>query len=1744
MEALAGMRLFTLHLLAAALLVLLSPYAPEGQWPLTAQAALRFADAYADEPSVHPRGYYLGTYGARCIHHLTGVVTSKDAAERPACFSGRGVRVALLDTGLCAGITERSRNSVTCTSVVPGVACEDAGCAHGTRSLSVLAGHLAAQRSSERDSASTGQYLGLAPGATVRMFRVFDRHKRTRQRYLTRALDMLLREAEDGEAGRTHGVWNTSSWHVRRHDETVDVISLSYGSEDYYGNPQVQDRLYRLMHEYGVIVVAAAGNAGVRFGSVRSPADMPGVLAVGALRIEGHRASARTAQMSRTLGTCASCRSMAPHLSLNHSSPASVLGDFADSFAASSGDKSVAHFSGRGPTTWELPFGAGRVKPDLIALGQHVWTVQGVSAAAFSAVASRMRRASPALRLRSASGTSVAAPIVAGVVALCLEAAWSSPLAATSAQNITKDGALRDVRRSRLARVSNSLRVREAVLRTAIPLVDTAAFPSLSPHPTPATPARSNSSATAPDEHPRRVLAGVPLLQLYARYLHLSRVSILSQGAGEVQPLRALHAIVAGTPASSGFDALDPLRSCVSFAIPPSVRLGCGIPSGGGSSGIGVGIPQKCQSPHDPHPQAHGDSPLRHLPDVSLATQPAAYWWPFSEQLVYPGATPVLLNISLHLCPSSHSAAAGHCVHASAAPSVEAARLESTAPYTRVRYVLAKVSGYARAREACSSRRSDCHDGACPLPLFWSGMPSDGRERSTTSTRPLSSSARNTSSRASSAEGEAEGDQTMRIGRHHTRKAARPSAGRRSTPQRWMHRLLRVATELTVTASRSPTRSSVGEQQHQQLSPPPTSFSLSVAVSSPSSAHTRLCYDVARETVAMRQVRREKSQSSEKGAEVPEDRGSCAPLFHLFRALDVEGALHIFTVNSSQPTLTVPLSVRVVQPPPRAQRVLIDTSLDWFNPTTATSSLFIAGDDPHESAPSGATRRGQRQQRYERAYAEASGGDHPHTNLSLLWLYLHHTLGLAVGTFPLLHTSAIAASMAAGGNAALSPSATPTSNLPRSAQMASADALAQVGTLIIVDPELPLKRDMRRLLTRAVLSGGANHSRDGLNILLVTDWYSADIAAQLHWTRDESSDAECAFRCSGTDAAEAAVDIGGDGDAVRHLRAHRRLADGSTRGLKGSSHVPSWNRWLSEVTVASHSMDSGSDCSGAANRSSKGQSSAMPEAPFELSESIVIDGVVVVNATALAYESGPEGNATATRGGGGTITSAKAVAFRSLGHLNAAGVLQWRLPAQVTVPQQAGRVAAAGASKEVQEISVRSSGGGRRGTDCTSSAPTVPATLVGEAVMCNVVPDWAQQQRRLVKRTIISTSDGLSSASAKSDRAASGVEAAVVEDDWEDVPLENRGGRVVRIGGLEAAEMDTRASRETNASTATPQLTHGVLGLLTLSPPPTHVAAAPARRFRPGRIAIFTDSDCLSTSDYHAQGTLDELEGLLYPPSGSSSLPLATCATWDCFARSPGGQRLLQAESTQSSLCVEVVKELLLWGHTGNWHRWRDSARLHCEARTWAPAVHRSTANATPGRDTAVEDNARLVNADSGEEEPNFDDLLETAPERAHVGEVVWRLWAALAANTARDTESLVDGLEDRTRLQRGYSAEQEIAAAKIMRALMVSYHGDWRAHLEDSNKSSSSTSAADESYSPPPCTAGGRRSGYATTQSPAQDLSLLYRSRPLDDMLLTLRWIQHPIVLGQLMVATAVFLSVCLWRAWSSLCEGGRQRA
>ncbi len=72
------------------------------------------------------------------------------------------------------------------------------------------------------------------------------------------------------------------------------------------------------------------------------------------------------------------------------------------------GSGAMAKFSSRGMTTWELPYGYGRFKPDITALGSSV-------------VGSKVKaKGSADPGCRPLSGTSVASPVVAGAVALLL----------------------------------------------------------------------------------------------------------------------------------------------------------------------------------------------------------------------------------------------------------------------------------------------------------------------------------------------------------------------------------------------------------------------------------------------------------------------------------------------------------------------------------------------------------------------------------------------------------------------------------------------------------------------------------------------------------------------------------------------------------------------------------------------------------------------------------------------------------------------------------------------------------------------------------------------------------------------------------------------------------------------------------------------------------------------------------------------------------------------------------------------------------------------------------------------------------------------------------------------------------------------------------------------------------------------------------------------------------------------------
>ncbi|CAN0189465.1 unnamed protein product [Pylaiella littoralis] len=142
----------------------------------------------------------------------------------------------------------------------------------------------------------------------------------------------------------------------------VDIINLSVGGPDFMDSPFV-DKI-REMSANGIVVVSAVGNDGPLHGTHHNPADQMDTIGVGAL---------------------------------------------------STGGSGVANFQSRGMTTWELPGGYGRVKPDVIAVGQHVL---GPKAGGEFGQCSGL------------TGTSVASPVVAGAVAL---------LASTVPQNRRRD---------------------------------------------------------------------------------------------------------------------------------------------------------------------------------------------------------------------------------------------------------------------------------------------------------------------------------------------------------------------------------------------------------------------------------------------------------------------------------------------------------------------------------------------------------------------------------------------------------------------------------------------------------------------------------------------------------------------------------------------------------------------------------------------------------------------------------------------------------------------------------------------------------------------------------------------------------------------------------------------------------------------------------------------------------------------------------------------------------------------------------------------------------------------------------------------------------------------------------------------------------------------------------------------------------------------------------------------------------
>ncbi|XP_011631233.1 LOW QUALITY PROTEIN: membrane-bound transcription factor site-1 protease [Pogonomyrmex barbatus] len=130
----------------------------------------------------------------------------------------------------------------------------------------------------------------------------------------------------------------------------VTVLNLSIGGPDFMDQPFI-DKVWEVTAN-GIIMVSAIGNDGPLYGTLNNPADQMDVIGVGGINW----------------------------------------------------DDQIARFSSRGMTTWELPHGYGRIKPDLVIYGSGV------------------RGSALQNGCRSLSGTSVSSPVVAGAVALLASA--------------------------------------------------------------------------------------------------------------------------------------------------------------------------------------------------------------------------------------------------------------------------------------------------------------------------------------------------------------------------------------------------------------------------------------------------------------------------------------------------------------------------------------------------------------------------------------------------------------------------------------------------------------------------------------------------------------------------------------------------------------------------------------------------------------------------------------------------------------------------------------------------------------------------------------------------------------------------------------------------------------------------------------------------------------------------------------------------------------------------------------------------------------------------------------------------------------------------------------------------------------------------------------------------------------------------------------------------------------------------
>ncbi|MDT0308395.1 S8 family serine peptidase [Streptomyces sp. DSM 44917] len=168
-------------------------------------------------------------------------------------FTGQGVKVAVLDTGVDTDHPDLAGRIDGTASFVPGETVEDTH-GHGTHCIGSACGPISPR--------STPRY-GVAGGARILAAKVLDRRGR----------------------GGDAGILQAMNWAA---SQGCRVISMSLGMPVPEGTPhsRVFEQVARRLLRAGVLIVAAAGNESERPGLVAPvghPANCPSIMAVGSI---------------------------------------------------------------------------------------------------------------------------------------------------------------------------------------------------------------------------------------------------------------------------------------------------------------------------------------------------------------------------------------------------------------------------------------------------------------------------------------------------------------------------------------------------------------------------------------------------------------------------------------------------------------------------------------------------------------------------------------------------------------------------------------------------------------------------------------------------------------------------------------------------------------------------------------------------------------------------------------------------------------------------------------------------------------------------------------------------------------------------------------------------------------------------------------------------------------------------------------------------------------------------------------------------------------------------------------------------------------------------------------------------------------------------------------------------------------------------------------------------------------------